>query len=69
MMARERRTMNTAKAAFSKSVSCTSMVRNSTRQPMGELGGGGLKRRVCQLVDWMFWKGIAPIDNDVGLHW
>ena len=50
-MARESRTMKTANAAFSKSVSCTSMGRNSTRQPMGEFAGGGLNRRVCQLVD------------------
>lgn len=32
------------------------MLRNSTRQPMEEFGGGGLKRRVCQFVDWMFCK-------------
>ena len=31
------------------------MLRNSTRQPMGDLGGGGLNLSVCQLVDWMFW--------------
>ena len=30
------------------------MLRNSTRQPMGEFGGGGLNLNVCQLVDWMF---------------
>ena len=54
MIARERSTMNTAKAAFSKSVIWTSMLRNSTRQPMGEFGGGGLNLNVCQLVDWMF---------------
>lgn len=47
--------MKTANAAFSKSVGWTSIDRNSTRQPMGELAGGGLKRTVCQLVDWMFW--------------
>lgn len=54
MMARVSRTMKTAKAAFSKSVNWTSIGRNSTRQPMGEPGGGGLKRIVCQLVDQMF---------------
>ena len=43
--------MNTANAAFSKSVSCTSIGLNSTRQPMDEPAGGGLKRRVCQFVD------------------
>jgi hypothetical protein len=32
------------------------MLRNSTRQPIGEFGGGGLKRKVCQFVDWMFCK-------------
>lgn len=48
-------TMNTPNAAFSKSVSCTSHGRNSTRQPMSLLTGGILKRMVCQLVLWMFW--------------
>lgn len=43
-------------AEFSKSVSCSSHGRNSTRQPMEVLGGGGLKRIVCQFVDWMFSK-------------
>lgn len=57
-MARESKTMKAAKAAFSKSVSWTSIGRNSTRQPMGELTGGGLKRSVCQLVDWMFCESI-----------
>src|SRR5688500_3777069 len=57
-MARESNTVKTAKAAFSKSVSCTSMLLNSTRHPMGELAGGGLKRRVCQLVDCMFYRRI-----------
>ena len=46
--------MKTAKAAFSKSVSWTSIGRNSTRHPILELTGGGLKRTVCQLVDCMF---------------
>lgn len=32
----------------------TSQALNSTLQPMDELGGGGLKRMVCQLVDWIF---------------
>lgn len=57
-MARERRTMKTANAAFSKSVICTSMLRNSTRQPMGEFGGGGLNLRVCQFVDWIFCQDV-----------
>jgi hypothetical protein len=30
------------------------MLRNSTRQPIDELAGGGLNLRVCQLVDWIF---------------
>lgn len=47
--------MNTANAAFSKSVICTSIGRNSTRQPMEEPAGGGLNRTVCQFVDWMFY--------------
>mmetsp|Transcript_61630 Transcript_61630/g.198512 ORF Transcript_61630/g.198512 Transcript_61630/m.198512 type:complete len:214 (-) Transcript_61630:772-1413(-) len=37
-------------AAFSKSVSCTSGVRNSTRQPMAPPAGGGLKRTLPQFV-------------------
>ena len=32
----------------------TSVGLNSTLQPMEVLGGGGLNRTVCQLVDWMF---------------
>jgi len=56
MIALVRRTMNTENAAFSKSVHCTSIDRNSTRQPIGELTGGGLNRIVCQFVDWMFSK-------------
>jgi hypothetical protein len=43
--------MKTEKAAFSKSVSCTSMLLNSTRHPILEFGGGGLNRTVCQFVD------------------
>lgn len=54
-MARDNNTMKTEKAAFSKSVICTSILRNSTRQPMEEPGGGGLNRKVCQFVDWMFY--------------
>lgn len=34
----------------------TSVGLNSTLQPMEELGGGGLKRMVCQLVDWIFYN-------------
>mmetsp|Transcript_89388 Transcript_89388/g.239086 ORF Transcript_89388/g.239086 Transcript_89388/m.239086 type:complete len:212 (-) Transcript_89388:895-1530(-) len=57
-------TVMTAKAAFSKSVSWTSMERNSTRHPTPPVslapptggGGGGFHRTVCQLVDWMFSK-------------
>ena len=30
---------------------------NSTLQPIGEFGGGGLNRMLCQLVDWMFCMG------------
>jgi hypothetical protein len=51
MIARDKSTMNTAKAAFSKSVIWTSILRNSTRQPIGEFGGGGLNLKVCQFVD------------------
>ena len=54
MIARERRTTKTENAAFSKSVICTSILLNSTLQPIGEPGGGGLKRRVCQFVDCRF---------------
>ena len=54
MIARDRSTTNTTKEAFSKSVIWASMLRNSTRQPMVDFGGGGLNLRVCQLVDWMF---------------
>ena len=50
------RTMKQTTAAFSKSVNCNSHGLNSTRQPIGAEGGGGLKRIVCQLVDWMFSK-------------
>ena len=55
MIALDRSTMNTAKAAFSKSVIWTSMLRNSTRHPMREFKGGGLNLKVCQLVDWIFY--------------
>lgn len=51
---RVKRTINTTKAAFSKSVSCTSIERNSTRHPILLFGGGGLKRTLCQFVDWIF---------------
>ena len=34
----------------------TSVGLNSTLQPMEELGGGGLKRMVCQLVDCIFYR-------------
>lgn len=34
----------------------TSMGRNSTLQPISELGGGGLNLIVCQLVDCRFCK-------------
>mmetsp|Transcript_27322 Transcript_27322/g.76756 ORF Transcript_27322/g.76756 Transcript_27322/m.76756 type:complete len:212 (+) Transcript_27322:427-1062(+) len=37
-------------AAFSKSVICTSGVRNSTRQPISPPAGGGLNRTVPQFV-------------------
>jgi hypothetical protein len=45
-----RSTTKQTMAAFSKSVSCASHGLNSTRQPMGEYGGGGLNRIVCQFV-------------------
>jgi hypothetical protein len=32
------------------------MLLNSTLQPIGDFGGGGLKRNVCQLVDWRFYS-------------
>ena len=32
----------------------TSVGLNSTLHPIDEFGGGGLKRNVCQLVDWIF---------------
>lgn len=41
----------------------TSSGRNSTRHPMGELGGGGLNRMLCQLVDWIFCES-----NEEELH-
>mmetsp|Transcript_93838 Transcript_93838/g.262573 ORF Transcript_93838/g.262573 Transcript_93838/m.262573 type:complete len:207 (+) Transcript_93838:215-835(+) len=57
---RVRSTTNAVKAAFSKSVSCTSMDRNSVRQPMYGphifLGGGGFQRNVCQFVEFKFSK-------------
>merc|ERR1719491_883265 len=53
-------TMKAVNAAFSKSVNCASMGRNSVRQPTcglpGFIGGGGLKRIVCQLVELMLSK-------------
>mmetsp|Transcript_26383 Transcript_26383/g.61579 ORF Transcript_26383/g.61579 Transcript_26383/m.61579 type:complete len:257 (-) Transcript_26383:909-1679(-) len=59
-MTRETSTTKTVKAAFSKSVSCTSIDRNSTRQPTcgapGLRFGGGFHRTVCQLVDCRFSK-------------
>lgn len=58
-MARLKRTMNTENAAFSKSVMDTSILLNSTRQPIGDFGGGGLNRSVCQLVDWIFYVDIT----------
>mmetsp|Transcript_74247 Transcript_74247/g.234502 ORF Transcript_74247/g.234502 Transcript_74247/m.234502 type:complete len:267 (+) Transcript_74247:508-1308(+) len=55
--ARRRTTATTA--AFSKSVSCTSGLRNSTRQPMPlSTRGGGLKRTFPQFVprSWSQWS-------------
>eukprot|EP01052_Picozoa_sp_SAG31_P015045 SAG31_NODE_955_length_10799_cov_6.576636_12_plen_57_part_00 len=43
--------VNIEKAAFSKSVNCSSIVRNSTRHPMSVPGGGNLNRIEFQLVD------------------
>jgi len=48
------KTMKQTTAAFSKSVNWTSQGRNSTLHPIELSGGGGLKRIVCQLVDWIF---------------
>jgi hypothetical protein len=39
------------------------MLRNSTRQPIDDFGGGGLKRKVCQFVDWMFCKLDQIVTN------
>lgn len=55
-MTRVINTRKTVYAAFSKSVSCTSIGRNSTRQPILLWGGGGLNLIVCQLVDCIFWR-------------
>lgn len=55
-MTRVKSTTKHAIAEFSKSVNCSSHGRNSTRHPIGVLGGGGLKRIVCQFVDWIFSK-------------
>ena len=56
-MTRLSRTKKTVKAAFSKSVSCASMVRSSTRQPMSAASaGGGFQRTERQLVLWMLSK-------------
>ena len=70
IIARVNKTMNVTKAAFSKSVICnykgildkqslficfsTSVGRNSTRQPILLLLGGGLNRIDCQLVELIF---------------
>lgn len=62
-MALVNKTMNTEYAAFSKSVSWTSMLRNSTLHPMGESTGGGLNRIVCQFVDWMFSKWSIDVSS------
>lgn len=43
------------------------MVRNSTRHPICEFGGGGLKRTDCQLVDWMFLGNHRLAYNMIGL--
>mmetsp|Transcript_12407 Transcript_12407/g.29204 ORF Transcript_12407/g.29204 Transcript_12407/m.29204 type:complete len:210 (+) Transcript_12407:407-1036(+) len=71
-----RRTMKAVKAAFSKSVSCSSIVLNSTRQPMcpgaeGDFspscGGGGFQRKDCQLVDWRFsqWSMASELSRSI----
>mmetsp|Transcript_111109 Transcript_111109/g.313472 ORF Transcript_111109/g.313472 Transcript_111109/m.313472 type:complete len:387 (-) Transcript_111109:790-1950(-) len=47
------RRITATSAAFSKSVICTSGLRNSTRQPMSPTQGGGLKRTFPQFVPWI----------------
>lgn len=41
----------------------TSMGRNSTLQPISELGGGGLNLIVCQLVDCRFCKHTPKVNE------
>jgi len=53
--------MKAENAAFSKSVVCTSIGRNSTRQPIEDPGGGGLNRKVCQFVDWIFCGNMSVL--------
>ena len=50
------KTQKTVKAAFSKSVSWTSIVLSSTRQPMFESAGGGFHLTEFQFVDCRFSK-------------
>ena len=63
-----RRMTNTTKAAFSKSVICTSSGLNSTLQPKVESGGGGLNLMLCQLVDWIFYKKRTNSAIIIGMH-
>ena len=65
-MTRETRTMKTVKAAFSKSVSCTSIERNSTRQPISaspprrfEEAGGGDPVFVLEVATALRYEGEA----------
>ena len=59
-MARLSRPANTVNAAFSNSVSITSIVRSSTRHAStGPPKVGGFHRTLCQLEDWMFYAS-AP---------
>jgi len=61
----DNRIMKTAKAAFSKSVSCTSITLNSILHPMSLFGGGGLNLSVCQFDDWMFYVQKSCITRGV----
>lgn len=64
--------MKILNAAFSKSVICTSILLNSTLQPIGEFTGGGLNRIVCQFVDCIFSKWSMDSSSSwsiVSLNW
>mmetsp|Transcript_12071 Transcript_12071/g.34140 ORF Transcript_12071/g.34140 Transcript_12071/m.34140 type:complete len:252 (+) Transcript_12071:488-1243(+) len=66
--ARVTRTMKAVNAAFSKSVSWTSIERNSVRQPMCGAHlpsgtGGGFQRTVCQFVELMLSKCSTDLSS------